>query len=671
MSRRTKKQQAARPAPPPATAAPRSNAWWQVLVLLAASLAVYGNALGNGFVSDDDFQILANKYITDTKYIPKLLTSNVWSFAESEETGYYRPLFLLAYMAEYFAFGYDPLGWHVVSLLAHLAALIAAYLLLRALAGEKLAFIGALLFALHPIHVEAVVWVAVLTDLLCALALFAGMLAYHRAREGVAPRPNLLLSAACFFGGLLVKETAIVFPALVVAYEFFFRRESPLAILRGWLRYLPFAAALAVYLPLRIHALGKFAPSSGAHFKLSAWEMCLSVPVLMAQYIWKLFAPVNLNYYYHYVPVRQFGWKTAAALLLVLGVVALMVWLRARRPLLSFSIAWFLLTLAPVLSIPNVGENVFTERYLYIPSLGFCAVVAWGWRALYDRAAQAPAERRVLAVALAAVCLLYAVIILRRNPDWHGDIRLFTRTAEQSPESPTIQMNLGYIWFVHGRTDLAMDYYNRSLALDPDRAVSHNNLGNALTSVGRHDEAIAHLLRATELKKDYAPAWVNLGLVYAAKKEWDNAISSYTRALEIKPEFPDAFTALGLAYWNKGQPQQAIAAYRQALAAKPDFMEALINLASALSETGQPGEASEMLLRALRVNPSGPHAAVIHYNLGVNYERNQQFTQALAEYESALIANPTFTQARQKVDYFRPRVGGSVTQLPSPPPPKP
>jgi tetratricopeptide (TPR) repeat protein len=663
MARRSKQQGTPPPKAMPAAPAPRSVAWWHIALLLTVSLAVYANALGNGFVSDDDFQVLSNKLITDWHNIPKMFTTNVWAFAEETTTNYYRPLHMVIYLVEYYLFGYNALFWHLANLGFHLAALVAAYFLVRALAGETLALWAGLWFALHPIHVEAVVWVAVLTDLLCGLALFLGVHFHHRARCGSWPALFLTLAALAFFCGLLMKETAMVFPTLVAAYEFFYRRESLTALLRGAWRYLPYLAALALYVPMRFHALGRFAPSSGMHFQLTPFEMFLSVPVLFAQYVGKLLLPINLNYYYVYEPVRAFGWQPAAAMLLLAGVAAAAFWLRKTQPLVAFALAWFILTLAPVLSIPNVGENVFTERYLYIPSLGFCVVGAWAWLELRKRFPQRTAQR-ILAAALGLLFVFYTVQTVRRNPDWRDDIRLFTKTAEQSPRSATILMNLGYIYYLHGDVDRSIEFYRRSLEIDANRALTHNNLGNSLSSKGRYPEAISHLRRAIELKQNYFGAWLNLGLVYANLKDWDQAIECYRRAVALRPDLSEAWTAMGLALWNKGDAQGAIAAYRKAVEAQPDYVEALINLASALSETGAPDEAIEHLYAALRANPGGPHASVIHYNLGVNFEKKQVYRSALIEYERALAANPNFIQARQKVEFWRAKFPTEQPALP-------
>jgi tetratricopeptide (TPR) repeat protein len=623
-----------------------------VALLVVLSLVLYAGSLRNGFVSDDDFQILGNRLITDVRNIPRIFTSNVWAFAGEETTNYYRPLHMLIYMAEYHLFGFDPFKWHLANLGLHVAALLAAYALARALAGERLALWAGLWFALHPIHVEAVVWVAVLTDLVCGLALFGGLFFYHRARAGERAALWHSLAALAFLAGLLVKETALVFPALLLAYDYLYRRESVREVLRGLARYLPYVAVLVAYVAARLAVLGSFAPTAGKYHQLTGWELFLSAPLLLGQYVWKLLVPVNLNYYYFFEPTRALGWKPLAGFALAGLLVGAAFWLRRRQPLVAFSAAWFLLTLAPVLNIPNVAENVFTERYLYIPSFGFAIAAAWAWLAWLDRATT-PAARRVAQGALAAVFVFYAAQTVRRIPDWHDDLRLFSRTAEQSPRSATIQANLGYIYYLHGNVDRSIEFYRRALELDPNRALTHNNLGNSLSARGEYDEAIRHLRRATELKKDYPAAWLNLGLVYAAKKEWEQAVECYRRAIELRPRFHEAFTAMGLALWSGGRAEEAVAAYRKALEFEPSYIEARINLASALSELGSTDEAIEHLLAAVRINPRSPQAAVAHFNLGVNYERKGRWEAAVSEYERALVLNPGFLQARQRLEGLR------------------
>jgi len=279
-----------------------------------------------------------------------------------------------------------------------------------------------------------------------------------------------------------------------------------------------------------------------------------------------------------------------------------------------------------VLTVPNDGENVFTERYLYIPSLGFCVIATHGWLAARRRAAslqKGRVIRNALAAGLAALFLLYAVQTIRRNPDFRDDLTLFTRTAQQSANSATIQMNLGYIHWLHGRVDTAIEHYERSLQLDASRALTHNNLGNALTHKGQFERAEFHLKRATELRKNYRAAWLNLGLLYAAQKRWDDAIAAYRQAIEMRADFVEAWTAMGLALWSKGEAEPAIAAYRKAVELRPAYPEARINLGSALSETGRGDEAIGHFQAALHANPAGPHAGVIHFNLGVIYERKR------------------------------------------------
>jgi hypothetical protein len=283
---------------------------WHLIVLAAATVALYAQALGNGFVTDDTLELLQNPFITSYRYIPRLFATNVWAFAHSGTSNYYRPLQMLVYMAEYYFFGFQPLPFHIFNLVVGAACVIAVYFLVRALVGNaSIAFCAALLFAFHPVHVEPIAWISALCDPLCGLSMFTAMLLYHRARPGPRPILNHALATAVYFAGLFCKEIAMVFPALLLAYEFLYRRESLRATFSfaGLRRLAPYAGALGIYLIFRLRALGSFAPSSEGSHHLTLRQNFPSVPVLVAQYVLKLLWPSELNYYYHFIP--QNAWS--------------------------------------------------------------------------------------------------------------------------------------------------------------------------------------------------------------------------------------------------------------------------------------------------------------------------------------------------------------------------
>jgi Tfp pilus assembly protein PilF len=642
----------------PSPLAERRAVHLDLIFLAATSVALYATSLLNDFVTDDTLQLQENTFLTSYRYIPTLFTTNVWAFLNASISNYYRPLQMLFYMGEYYAFGFHPRPWHLVNLLLNVAVVFAVFFLLRALAGERLAFWAALWFAFHPMHVEVVVWIAALAELLCALSLITGTLVYHRARSGVHPLRDHTLAAAIFFAGLFCKETAMIFPALLLAYEFFYRRESIRAVFLELRRLLPYLCLLGIYIAVRLRVLGSFAPgfapSAGHHARFTPWQTFLSVPVLLCQYVFKLLLPVNLNYWYEFTTQNTLGWKVIASMALTVALVLTMFWLRKTQRLLAFSLAWFFITLSPVLSISNVGDNVFTERYLYIPSLGFCVFAACAWLWVRDHASR----KLLLAVAypsLALVFAFYAVQIERRIPDWRTDLLLFQKTAVQSPYSAKILCSLGVSYYQAGQVDSAVAPLERSLAIDPNAYLTHLYLALSLSLLGGNQDAGAHLAWAYALKPALHPPWSLFGQAYANLGQWDRAIECDRKALESEPNNPVLFTVLGEALLNDGQMQAAMAAFRDAIHLEPGTLDASTNLAILLAKQGDTAEAIELLKSALRAHASDPHADLAYFNLGTMYLQKGDLDSAEAAYQRALELNPALTSARQHLESLEAR----------------
>lgn len=663
LNRKGRKTQASRQPPAqrhagsPANTARRTTALHMSL-LSAVSLALYAAALPSDFVSDDTQQLLQNPFITNYRYIPRLFATHVWAFAQLPRGNYYRPLQMLVYMAEYYAFGFYPWPFHLVNLLVGIAAVMAVYFLTRALANSSLALWTALLFALHPVHSEPVVWIAALPDLLCGLSLFTAMIFYHRARTGTRPLLNHATATAIFFAGLFCKEPAMVFPALLLAYEFFYRQESLRNILFGWRRLLPYAAALAVYIAFRLRVLGAFAPAKGAMNRLTLRQNFLSVPVLVGQYVLKLLWPVNLNYFYQFTPENAIGWKFIVSVLLIGALLGAMFWLRRAQPLLSFAVAWFFCTLAPVLSIENVSASVFAERYLFAPSLGFCIWASWAWL----RMQRDWPRRLALGVAypgLALVLAFWIVQIERRIPDWRNDLQLLQKTAVQSPNLPIIQGGLGVAYYNAGKFELAIPPLERSLALGYGGYDTHLFLSLSMAGLGEYQAANDELRLAYELKPPDEQAWSAFGLAHASLRQWDRAVDCYRKATETDPQNQLMFELLGEALQQEGDMPGAIAAWRQALQLQPGYLDPSINLAITLAQEQKTDEAIGILTTALQAHPKETHSADGYANLGTIYMHRGELDAAEAAYEHALDLNPDLTFARQaiaSIDAIRRRV---------------
>jgi protein O-mannosyl-transferase len=530
----------------PVVPAPRSAAsprrWWPVLVLVGVSLVVYANALRNGFVADDDLQILRNNFVTDSHSLPEFFMTDAWGFAGSHLSNYYRPLQLLVYATEYAAYGNRAWAWHLVNVCVNAGAVAAAYFLLLSLADWELAFWACLLFALHPMHVEAVVWVAALPDLICGLLVFLAMLAYHKARlrGGRGAWWLYSFSVFAFFAALLTKETALLFPLVLLCYEYFYRRRPLLRLWEAWPSLVAFAGALTIYFALRWRALGAFTPSAAPYLRLSPAQLALAVPVALARYIGKLLLPLRFNFFYFTPPTVVFNRvSVGAAVLLALLVVAPFL-LRARQPLLAFGVAWFLLILAPALDINAVGENYFTERYLYIPSLGLAICAGWAWLWLL-RKARAGSGRVAARGALGVVLAFCVVQIERRIPIFHDDLRLYQTTVLASPNSARLQAGLALAYQQTGNLPASIEHDLAAVAIDPSYEAAQFNLGNSLVESNRNAEAIDHLKIALGLQPDDVLTLRSLAKAYVAQREWAEAEQCYRRAQQLDPEHADYY----------------------------------------------------------------------------------------------------------------------------------
>lgn len=623
----------------------------------AIAFAVYANSLSNGFVSDDNFQLLNNPLVTDWRYLPVIMSTNVWAFSGAEITNYYRPFQMMLYMALYYLQSktFDAFTFHLVMVLIHVANTVLVFLLGKRLVKESAAaWVAAALFAVHPIHTEAVVWVAVLPDVLITMMMLIALLLFDRD-DGTARGWRIAVHAGIYLLCLLTKETGAILLALLVAYEWLYRRRPLVkALWDNRVLYGAMLASFAVYAALRVRALGGFAPAQNFYYHLTPKEYFLSIVVTLGEYLGKLVAPVNLNYYHLFDPTRQITTEFVAALIACVAAFALWIVgapeLGERRkwtphPLVAFGAFWTLVPLAPVMNLTGVGENVFTERYLYLPSVGFVFLVAVLWTWLCQRQKQ-------VAWGLCALCVAagsYGTVI--RNPDWSDDIRLFSISAKQSPRSGTLVGNLGWFYYQRGRFPEAIEMYHKAIALQPDVPLFYNNLGNALSQMGRKEEAVAALRKSVQMKSGYYEAWMNLGLALEALGDIPGAVDAHQKALAIRPDYPESLTSLALIRMHKEKNYPAaIDLLQKAIAARPLYTEAYINLGVCYNDGQQWAKAVETFQTALRVGQQYPNIYIAHYNLGISYSRLNSPEAAYGEFRAALQLRPDFAPAKQAMD---------------------
>ena len=527
-----KKRPPPRPAapPPPARKYPE---WLPGAAALAAlAIAVYANSLVNGFVSDDKIQLLKNPLVTSAANIPKILGSGVWSILQipGSPGNYYRPLQFLAYLAIYECAGFRAPAFHGFMVLLHAVNTVLLYLLVRRLAGGRTAVAAGALFAVHPIHTEVVDWIAALPDLLVTTLALAGV--GWLAREEDPPR-GLRIAGHCgiYLLALLTKETGAMLLPLYAGFGFFYRGRGWPELRRNAVLYAAMAGTFVLYLAMRGAALGGLAPGQEAFFHLTPAEFALSAVVVAAQYLGALLLPLDLNYFHIFHPAAGFtpAFLMAAAALAVAAAACY----RFRTPLLAYGVFWMAVTLAPAFNLTGVGQNVFAERYLYLPSAGFCWIAAWAWERL---ASYRPAWALA---AGAAILLAGAGEAMARNGDWRDDYTLFSVTLRQSPTSGWLHNWMAGVYAERGDFDRALAESRLAVQYEPLAPAFRQNLGNALL-IKDPRAAIVEFQKLVALQPDAAENHSDLGIAFEAAGEPREAAAEFQTALRLQPDYREA-----------------------------------------------------------------------------------------------------------------------------------
>jgi protein O-mannosyl-transferase len=592
--------------------------WRKAIILIPVALALLSsmNTLWHDFASDDLQQVLANAFIRDLKNLPLAFTTSVWSFATSEigatSQPYYRPLFSVLFTLNYALFGTaSAFGWHLVNVLVHALVTLLVFIVCREFTGSrKLSLITASLFAVHPAHAESVAWISGVTDPLMALFLlpaFYFYLLYQKNRK-----PYLMALMLLFFLlALWSKETAIALPVVIAYCELFhFNGSLPLKQKAARLSLLAamFILPVAIYIFARFQAFGAFVAGDDLRYPLSA--AILTIPLALAKYLWLLAVPVGYSYQ-HLTPFVSSvtSWQFFAPLLII-GVVVVAV-IFSKTPLLKFSGVWFLAFLAPALAgiVSFDPAYIVQERYLYLPSMGFCLAVALGleWVAARHRFAQSERLATGLFVVLVVV---WGAAYIQANSYWYDTIRVFQRAVEADPNSAHAHAALSSTYSSAGRPREAELESKKALELDSQCVYAYANLSFFSKQAGKLDDAINYLEKVKSTvaltpttRPHLSTAYLNLGLLYAQRKDFDlaekalqesNALWSrtigyyylgqyyfererYEEALPLYQEvqrrvsdnYPPIYLVIGSSYEHLGQVDQAVTAYNKYLEIAP------------------------------------------------------------------------------------------------------
>jgi hypothetical protein len=552
--------------------------WILVAVVLALTFVTFSGSLDFEFVHDDRGQIFGNPAIQSWQHAPQYFTAHVWAHVDPKGTGnYYRPLFLLWLRVNHMLFGLNPWWWHLTTILAHLITTLLVFVLAAAVIRDRWgALFTALIFGVHPVHVEAVAWVSGVTEPLLGILFIASFLCHLRAR-GHDARPWRALSLVLFALALLAKETAIMLPMLVFCYEWMFghgvERESlgRVRYSRSW-RALwsaaPFLVVIPLYLAARILALGGFSPAA-TPYSFSA--MILTWPSLIWFWIKHLLCPTGLSTSYDFSAVTQPDWWnfTVPALIVILlagGVYWATRHLRAGR----FAAVWMVMPLLPLLDLRAFVETDFAhDRYLYLPSVGFAMLVALGLRRIPVRRPEWWGLSWTQGVSVLVLAALLAVDAVYQSIYFANDDVFYHHNSRMAPNSWVAKNNLA-MWYRHqGNYDAAAKVFGELAEANPASWASAHNLGFTYYKMGRLEEADRYLRKAIHINPSRAESYLCLGLTNLRMNRIAEAEQCMRQAIQLRPEGQGYRFALGVLLRSRGDLEGALEQFRLELVNYP------------------------------------------------------------------------------------------------------
>jgi Flp pilus assembly protein TadD len=436
---------------------------------------------------------------------------------------------------------------------------------------------------------------------------------------------------------LLSKEPAVMLAPLATLYEHGVRNDrGSTSLSQKVARYSLLWALAIAYMMFRAQLLGSLAPVA-RRIPVSWGEAVLSAFPLAAQYVWKLLWPVDLCAFYVFEKSTRLAEpRVMTAILAVLLLSALLIWLWRRNRAAAFALVWLGAFLLPALNARWMAANVFAERYLFLPSLGFCWLAAQAWTAGWQRAGRVTAARKLLVTALALVAALYTLRVVTRNRDWRDDEALYTQTLRVSPDAYLIRTNLGSVYWNRGDQDAAVREWQRSLQHNPDDPIVLHNLALLHASQKRYAEAEATLRRAIRVRPASADPYFTLGKIYEETRRNEDARREYENAIRRAPLHTNARNRLGLLLLRAENLAEAEEQFRASLEADPTA-PAAAGLGVVLLKKGELAAAESALRQALELNP---FEWMAHAGLGELLERTGRLQEALTAYEEAARLNP-------------------------------
>ena len=579
---------------------------WVYLFLVIATLAVYWQVRNYPFINYD-----SRKYVAENHYVKAGLTvkSMAWSFTAVHASNWH-PLTWLSHMLDCQLYGMNPGRHHLTNVLIHILNTLLLFLVLKRMTGAlwRSGWVAAL-FALHPLHVESVVWVAERKDVLSTFFWMLALWSYARYVER-SDFYRYLIVLLFFSFGLMAKPMLVTLPFVLLLLDYWplrrfqlglpgdrnisqrrfnfdlIREKIPLFLLSA-------ASSIVTYMVQKSGGAVNFLDAIPFKSRIS------NAVVSYVGYIGKMLWPHNLAVFYPY-PKSIPLWKVMGAGLLLVIISVVFFRIKRTKPYFAVGWLWYIGTLVPVIGLVQVGMQGMADRYTYVPLIGLFIIIAWGvpdivskWR-----------YKRIGLAATIAITLAILIITTRLQVRyWSNSTVLFEHALDVTVDNSVAHVNLGEALAEQGKTDAAVRHYFDALRIKPDLVTPHLNLGVALRKKGKLNEAVDHFSMALQMKPDCAEAHYELGDTLIRKGDFTGAIEHYLEAIRIKPDYVKAYNNLGVILVRQNKNKAAIHHFSKAIQIDPNYADVYYNLGKVFASQGRINEAILKYRKALHFRP--------------------------------------------------------------------
>lgn len=617
-----------------------------VSLIVLFGLLAYFNTFNVPFHFDDTPNIVENHRIKDISNIPSFFTD----IEGPPISG--RPLTVATFAINYYLGGLDATGYHIFNLALHIANGILLYFLIILTAGRLgfhndkktvlIALFSSLMFISHPIQTESVTYIVSRSVLLSTFFFFLGIILFAKA-AGAEGKRKLLALFIISLMGMASREEFFLFPIMLILYDLYFISKQDIKrVLRNYKIHLPviFTLAYVIYIVLSYD----YGEHAGFGVKtITPLEYLMTQFNVHWTYIRLLFFPINQNLDYDYPVVKTlFELPTIISFIGYIGLWATGIYLYKKKPVISFCILWFMITIAPSSSIIPVADVIFEHR-LYLPSVGsiivFTTVIFYILQFIIYRSQILLTTGYLL---LTTIVIALSGATYARNIIWQDAVSLWGQAAAKSPNKARPWINIGNAYIRRNLPAQAIPYLMKAIELNPKDSDAWTNIGAAYINHNLIGKAIPYLMEAIELNPKDSVAWRKIGLSYLRQNLPDKAIPYLLEAIHLDPSNPEAWHNIGIAYLDQNLQDKAIPYLMKAIELDTGNAEAWNSTGVAYLDQNLPDKAFPYFIKAIELNPIDAKA---WNNMGIAYGVKNFQDKGIPYLKKAIELNPEYGDA--------------------------